>query len=785
MKSLLFRLMMLFMAISMLNASEKADIIVALDGTGDFTSVQEAVNSIPPDNKSLKIILIRKGSYEEKIRIDTDYIALVGEDRDSTRIHYYEPYVWDSVYVDIGQAVINIHANDITLANLTAENTQPDVGIHAFTVYGTENTRTIIINCNILSNGGDTIALWNGDTGMYYHNTCFFKGAVDFLCPRGWCYAENIEFYCTRSTTLLWHDGSKNKDQKFVVKNSTFDGANSFILGRNHWDGAFYLINLVFSEKMRDEPFTRPESSEAPYKWGRRYYFQNCIRPAGNYDWFKNNMITAEGSPNPEDVTPAWTFAGKWNPEESLPSVLPFAFLPKPGNGQIRVSTQPMLSWVPGRNAQSHNVYFGTAPDPDFIGNTMERTFQPGQLLPDSIYFWRVDEVTDEGIIEGDLWHFRTQTDQLPPKAVNPFPADGAADVEGPIDRLLWEADSLKTDFSRFYFGEDPDSLELLSQYSVPGFYHNQLKIGKHYYWRVDVENHMGRVQGDLWQFTMKPSAYSRADYFQSETDGIVSIEAEHFTENIPMGDHTWTLTSEFEGYSGEGAMQALPDEGTFFITGYAENCARLDYSVEFNNTGTYYIWIRGLTQGGSDNLFHMGLNDEEVYTASRIGNYQTQNQWEWINGSAVQNPEIRSFDVGILGIQKVSLWFGRDGALADKILLTTNPDYIPRGSGPEQTVGIKDFPEGKQPADFELKQNYPNPFNGSTCFEYQIPGKSRVQLDIFDILGKKVRSLIDEVQEAGRHAVYFDSDAISSGIYLARLRSSDAVIIRRIAHIK
>jgi pectinesterase len=784
MKLLIVKVILFFMGISALYASEKADIIVALDGTGDFTSIQEAINSIPANNSSLKIILIRNGSYEEKIRLNTDFIALVGENRDSTRIYYYEPYVWDSVYVD-GQAVINIHANDITLANLTAENTQPEVGIHAFTVYGTDNTRTIIINCNILSNGGDTVSLWNGETGMYYHNTCFFKGAVDFLCPRGWCYAENIEFYCTRSTTPLWHDGSKNRDQKFVVKNSTLDGATTFTLGRNHWDGAFYLINLIFSEKMRDEPFTRPESSEAPYKWGRRYYFHNCIRPAGNYDWFKNNMITAEGSPNPEDVTPAWTFAGQWDPEESLPSVLPCSFLPKPYTGQIRVDTQPTLSWIPGRNAESHNVYFGTTSDPDFAGNTIERTFQPGLLLSDTTYFWRVDEVTEEGIIEGDLWHFRTQTDQLPPKAVNPFPADGAVDVQGPIDRLLWKADSLKTDFSYFYFAEDPDSLELLSQYSVPGYYHDQLKIGKHYYWRVDTENHLGRVQGDQWQFTMKPSAYSRADYIQSETDGIVSIETEHYTENVPIGDHEWALTTEFEGYSGEGAMQALPDQGAFFILGYAENCARLDYAVEFDTTGTHYIWIRGLTQGGSDNLFHMGLNDEEVYTASRIGNYQTQNQWEWINGSAVQNPEIRSFDVGILGIQKVSLWFGRDGAIADKILLTTNPDYIPQGMGPEQTVGITHSLERMQPCDFELKQNYPNPFNGSTCFEYRIPVKATVHLDVFDILGQKIKSLIDEVQEAGCHSVYFESSEISSGIYLVRLKSSDSVIIRRMAHLK
>ncbi|MGH7601715.1 MAG: pectinesterase family protein, partial [bacterium] len=256
-------------------AGERADIVVAKDDSGDFTTIQAAINAVSKNNDALKIILIKNGVYIEKLMIKANFIALVGEDRDSTRIQFYQPYSFDSTYAD-GRAVINIFANDITLANLTAENTQPEVNIHGFTVHGDSCTRIIIINCNILSNGGDTLALWSRENGMYYHNTLFLKGAVDFLCPRGWCYAENIEFFCTRTTTPLWHDGSKNQDQKLVVKNATFDGATEFRLARNHLDGAFYLLNCTFSEKLIDQPFYRPESSPAPYKWGRRDYFYNC-----------------------------------------------------------------------------------------------------------------------------------------------------------------------------------------------------------------------------------------------------------------------------------------------------------------------------------------------------------------------------------------------------------------------------------------------------------------------------------------------------------------------------
>ncbi len=404
---ILFLLFSLSISVSVM-AGERAHLIVAQDGSGDFTTIQQAIDSIQTDNNSLKIILIKNGVYVEKLTIKTNFIALVGEDRDRTRIEFYQPYHFDSTYAD-GRAVINIEANDITLANLTAENTQPEVNIHAFTVYEETCSRIVIINCNILSNGGDTLALWNGESGMYYHNTLFLKGAVDFLCPRGWCYAENIDFYCTRKTTPLGHDGSKNQNQKLVVKNAAFDGATEFRLARNHLDGAFYLLNCVFSEAMIDTPFYRPKSSPAPYNWGRRDYFFNCVRPAGNYNWHKDNLSAAPGSPKPEDITPAWTFAGAWDPEATLPSVLPMAFLPKPDNHQIRVKLEPELTWVPGRNAVSHKIYFGVSNHPEFAAEVTERWYRPGKLQSNADYYWRVNEVTDDGVIEGKLWQFRTE----------------------------------------------------------------------------------------------------------------------------------------------------------------------------------------------------------------------------------------------------------------------------------------------------------------------------------------------------------------------------------------
>ena len=296
------------------------DIVVATDGTGDYTTITEAINALPVFNYERTVIFIRNGIYDEKIRIEQDNLTLLGENRDSTIIRYSQLRTgWDNNRDYIGPAVVNIHADDIILQNLTIENTQPDVGPHAFAVYGT-GTRTILLNCNTLSRGADTVALWNYKTGMYYHSNCCFQGSVDFVCPRGYCYIRDSRFYELKETAAIWHAGAADRIQKFVICNSHFDGTKGFILGRHHYDAQFYLVNCSFSENMADVPIYRvlyekePEKNQ-PRIFGDRYYFYNCRRAGGNFEWFADNLQDADNSPGPEDITPVWTFNGQWDPE--------------------------------------------------------------------------------------------------------------------------------------------------------------------------------------------------------------------------------------------------------------------------------------------------------------------------------------------------------------------------------------------------------------------------------------------------------------------------------------
>ena len=312
---------MILLSIS-LSAEEKRFITVSQDDSGDFKTITAAIQSLPFLNYRRTVIFIKNGVYKEKIRIDQDYITLRGESRENTILQYSQLRTdWIANKDSIGAAVININGDDFILENITVENTQPEIGPHAFTIYGT-GTRTILLNCNIISKGGDTVSLWDYNTGMYYHANCYFEGAVDFVCPRGWCFIRDSKFYEVKKTASIWHAGGDNINQKFVIVNSQFDGVKGFELGRHHYEAQFYLIDCTFSDKMSTRPIYRvtyPNEPERdrPFNWGERYYFSDNKTDL-KLDWNTNNLEKAYGSPDKKQITAKWTFNGMWDPESHV-----------------------------------------------------------------------------------------------------------------------------------------------------------------------------------------------------------------------------------------------------------------------------------------------------------------------------------------------------------------------------------------------------------------------------------------------------------------------------------
>ena len=81
----------------------------------------------------------------------------------------------------------------------------------------------------------------------------------------------------------------------------------------------------------------------------------------------------------------------------------------------------------------------------------------------------------------------------------------------------------------------------------------------------------------------------------------------------------------------------------------------------------------------------------------------------------------------------------------------------------------------------YQLEQNFPNPFNPTTIITYQIPRKSRVVLKIFDVLGRDIRTLVNEVKDAGRHKVEFNASDLSSGRYFYQINAGNYTSVKKL----
>ncbi len=88
-------------------------------------------------------------------------------------------------------------------------------------------------------------------------------------------------------------------------------------------------------------------------------------------------------------------------------------------------------------------------------------------------------------------------------------------------------------------------------------------------------------------------------------------------------------------------------------------------------------------------------------------------------------------------------------------------------------SVGIDD-PQSAIPSAYELAQNYPNPFNAQTTIQYDLPSDADVTITVFDILGQKLETLVDEHQDAGHHQIAWDAADQPSGIYFYKIQAGD-----------
>jgi hypothetical protein len=162
--------------------------------------------------------------------------------------------------------------------------------------------------------------------------------------------------------------------------------------------------------------------------------------------------------------------------------------------------------------------------------------------------------------------------------------------------------------------------------------------------------------------------------------DSLVSMEAENYSQNVSQGGYAWTAVNP-AGYSGSGALETTPNSGANIDINFVGNSPRLDYTVNFTQAGTYYVWVRGIGATGTDDSLHVGLDGAALTSSDRITGFQNSMDWVW-SDSTMDGP-VATINVASAGVHTVNVWMREDGFIFDKLVLTANSVYMPTGTGP------------------------------------------------------------------------------------------------------
>lgn len=231
-------------------------IIVAADGSGQFTSIQTAINSIRSFTPEPKTIYIKNGIYKEKVIVETWHtdITIIGESTEKTVLVWNDfngngkhtgnaTALWSEAYSRLvdhdspshngtfltGTLIIN--GNDITVRNMTVENSAGKVG-QALAI-SVEGDRVAFYNCRFLGNQ-DTVYLGREGSRNYFKN-CYIEGTTDFIFGHSTALFEDCTIHCKSNSFITAASTPGRVEFGFVLKDckiTAAPGVERVYLGR-------------------------------------------------------------------------------------------------------------------------------------------------------------------------------------------------------------------------------------------------------------------------------------------------------------------------------------------------------------------------------------------------------------------------------------------------------------------------------------------------------------------------------------------------------------------------
>lgn len=211
------------------------DIIVAQDGSGDFTTIQAAIDAAKAYPDAQVVIHIKNGVYKEKVQVYSwnTKLSLIGEDREKTIISY------DDYFDKIGLGrnstfhtyTMQVRGNDFYAENLTIENSAGPVG-QAVALH-VEADRATFFNCRLIGHQDTIFAA--GEGFRQYFKNCYIEGTTDYIFGPATAVFEGCELHSKANSYITAASTPEGQEYGFVFINNSLtasEGVNKVYLGR-------------------------------------------------------------------------------------------------------------------------------------------------------------------------------------------------------------------------------------------------------------------------------------------------------------------------------------------------------------------------------------------------------------------------------------------------------------------------------------------------------------------------------------------------------------------------
>ncbi|MBL7737835.1 MAG: pectin esterase [Chitinophagaceae bacterium] len=212
------------------SAAAQKRIVVAADGSGNYRTVQAALNTVPLNNKKPVTIYIKNGVYREKLFLDSskDFVALVGEDKFNT-ILTYDDHTGklsprgDTINTRTSWS-FKIKADDFTARNITFQN---DAGFTAGQAVAVESDgdRTVFNNCRFI--GNQDVLFTNNDKSRQYYKNCYIEGTTDFIFGSSTVWFEQCHIHSKKNSHVTAASTPKEKEFGYVFNECVLTGDTS------------------------------------------------------------------------------------------------------------------------------------------------------------------------------------------------------------------------------------------------------------------------------------------------------------------------------------------------------------------------------------------------------------------------------------------------------------------------------------------------------------------------------------------------------------------------------